>query len=106
MTVDEWARPEPAADWVAIRPEAAGICGSEVEGYVGRQPNRRPPLVMGHEFAGVVIETGGGADPGWLGRRGRLKPGASRRAWPLFGTSPRRLRRPRGLMAVPYSGCV
>src|SRR5262249_26446490 len=59
MTVDEWARPEPAADWVAIRPEAAGICGSEVEGYVGRQPNRRPPLVMGHEFAGVVVEAGG-----------------------------------------------
>jgi len=67
MEVGEWARPEPAREWVTLRPEAAGICGSEVEGYVGRQPNRRPPLVMGHEVAGVVVEAGPGADRSWVG---------------------------------------
>jgi len=104
MTVDEWARPEPAADWVAIRPEAAGICGSEVEGYVGRQPNRRPPLVMGHEFAGVVIETGGGADPGWVGRRVAVNPVVSCRSCPLCGSGRRNLCPRRRLIGVHEPG--
>ena len=37
-------RPEPsglAADEVIIRPGAVGICGSEVEGYLGHMGNRR-----------------------------------------------------------------
>lgn len=43
--------PRPAADEVLITVEASGICGSELHGFrsVGM---RRPPLIMGHEFAG------------------------------------------------------
>jgi len=104
MTVDEWARPELAADWVAIRPEAAGICGSEVEGYLGRQPNRRPPLVMGHEFAGVVVEIGADADPGWLGRRAAVNPIVSCRACPLCAEDQRNLCPLRRLIGVHEPG--
>src|SRR3954470_4024718 len=53
--------PEPEAGELILRPEAVGICGSEVEGYLGRMGNRTPPLVMGHEFAGVVVAAGEGA---------------------------------------------
>ena len=35
MTVDEVPDPEPNAGEVVVRSEAAGICGSEVEGYLG-----------------------------------------------------------------------
>ena len=46
-------RADPGAGELIVRPEAVGICGSEVEGYLGHMGNRTPPLVMGHEFAGT-----------------------------------------------------
>ncbi|TMG63709.1 MAG: galactitol-1-phosphate 5-dehydrogenase, partial [Chloroflexi bacterium] len=57
-----------------MRPDAAGICGSEIEGYLGRMPNRVPPLVMGHEFAGTVLASGRGARGDWTGRRVVVNP--------------------------------
>src|ERR1700760_3048830 len=65
--------PEPGHDEVVIRPGAVGICGSEVEGYLGHMGNRTPPLVMGHEFAGEVVAAGAGAE-GWLGARAAVNP--------------------------------
>ena len=62
MTVEEQPQPEdPGPGELILRPEAVGICGSEVEGYLGHMGNRTPPLVMGHEFAGVVVAAGEGA---------------------------------------------
>lgn len=37
-----------------IRVEAVGICGSELEGYLGHSAVRKAPLVMGHEFCGII----------------------------------------------------
>jgi len=65
--------PDPAPGDVILRPEAVGICGSEIEGYLGHMGNRTPPLVMGHEFAGTVIAAGAGADE-WVGRRVAVNP--------------------------------
>jgi 2-desacetyl-2-hydroxyethyl bacteriochlorophyllide A dehydrogenase len=59
---------------VVVRSEAAGICGSEVEGYLGLMPNRVPPLVMGHEFAGSVTSLGAGVARAWMGRRVAVNP--------------------------------
>jgi L-iditol 2-dehydrogenase len=52
--------PEPAAgdDDVLIRVKACGICGSDVQGSTGKTGRRIPPLIMGHEAAGIVEETG------------------------------------------------
>ena len=74
MTVDEVPEPRPKVGEVAVRSEAAGICGSEIEGYLGRMANRVPPLVMGHEFAGTVTEIGEGVDPAWLHKRVAINP--------------------------------
>jgi L-iditol 2-dehydrogenase len=41
---------------VAVR--ACGICGSDVHGYDGSSGRRIPPIVMGHEAAGVVARVG------------------------------------------------
>jgi threonine dehydrogenase-like Zn-dependent dehydrogenase len=44
--------PEPAPGEVVVEVRAAGICGSELHG--ARRPGfRQPPLIMGHEFAGI-----------------------------------------------------
>lgn len=50
--------PELAANEVLIRVEACGICGSDVHGYDGSSGRRIPPIVMGHEAAGVVTAVG------------------------------------------------
>lgn len=50
--------PSPGGDEILVRVAACGICGSDVHGYDGSSGRRIPPLVMGHEAAGVVAETG------------------------------------------------
>lgn len=53
-------QPEPVAGpgEVVVEVRAVGICGSELEGFRSQSPFRVPPLVMGHEFAGVRTDTG------------------------------------------------
>jgi threonine dehydrogenase-like Zn-dependent dehydrogenase len=74
MTVDEIPDPQPKAGEALVHSEATGICGSEVEGYLGMMSNRVPPLVMGHEFAGTVIDVGDAVDRSWLGKRVAVNP--------------------------------
>jgi len=58
--------PDPAvgADDVLIRVKACGICGSDIHGIDGSSGRRIPPLIMGHEAAGV-IESMGKSASGW-----------------------------------------
>jgi (R,R)-butanediol dehydrogenase/meso-butanediol dehydrogenase/diacetyl reductase/L-iditol 2-dehydrogenase len=44
---------------VLVRVKAAAICGSDVHGFDGSTGRRKPPIIMGHEAAGEVVETGG-----------------------------------------------
>ena len=48
----------PRPDEVSIRVAACGLCGSELETFKNHSPRRPPPLVMGHEFCGVIAEVG------------------------------------------------
>jgi L-iditol 2-dehydrogenase len=50
--------PAPAPDEVLIRVAACGICGSDVHGYDGSSGRRIPPIVMGHEAAGIISAVG------------------------------------------------
>ena len=54
----EMPKPEVGPDDVLIRVRTCGICGSDVHGLDGSTGRRIPPLVMGHEAAGEVVETG------------------------------------------------
>ena len=58
MEVTDVDEPEVGDDDVLIQVEACGICGSDIHGYDGSTGRRIPPLVMGHEAAGVVVSTG------------------------------------------------
>jgi len=58
LAVTEFADPEVSAGDVLIRIRACGICGSDIHGYDGSSGRRIPPLVMGHEAAGVVAAVG------------------------------------------------
>jgi len=50
--------PEMQDDEVLIRVKAVGICGSDVHGMDGSTGRRIPPIIMGHEAAGVIEATG------------------------------------------------
>lgn len=39
-----------------VRIQATGICGSDLHAFHGHDPRRNPPLILGHEAAGEVIE--------------------------------------------------
>jgi L-iditol 2-dehydrogenase len=43
---------------VRVQVAACGICGSDVHGYDGSSGRRIPPIVMGHEAAGIVAAVG------------------------------------------------
>jgi L-iditol 2-dehydrogenase len=60
LAMAELPDPEPGPGEVLVRVAACGICGSDVHGYDGSSGRRIPPIVMGHEAAGVVAATGVG----------------------------------------------
>ncbi|MFA6366833.1 MAG: alcohol dehydrogenase catalytic domain-containing protein, partial [Candidatus Hydrogenedentales bacterium] len=45
---------------VLVRVRAAAICGSDVHGMDGSTGRRIPPIVMGHEASGEIVEAGAG----------------------------------------------
>lgn len=58
FAIVETSQPQPGEREVLVRVAACGICGSDVHGYDGSSGRRIPPLVMGHEAAGVVVGIG------------------------------------------------
>ncbi len=56
--------PEIGPEEVLLEVKACGICGSDVHGMDGSTGRRRPPVVMGHEAAGVIVGAGGNV-AGW-----------------------------------------
>ena len=41
-----------------VRIRAVGVCGSDLDGFLGRSKKRVPPLVLGHEFSGQIEDVG------------------------------------------------
>lgn len=52
--------PEPGKDQVRIKVKAVSICGSDTGGFKGTSAMRVAPLIMGHEFSGIVDKYGEG----------------------------------------------
>lgn len=72
MKLDYLEVPAPALrgpDDVLVRVRAAAICGSDVHGMDGSTGRRRPPVIMGHEAAGEIVEAGPGVRGFRVGQR-------------------------------------
>ncbi len=50
--------PECGDDEVLVQVKACGICGSDVHGMDGSTGRRIPPIIMGHEASGIIVESG------------------------------------------------
>lgn len=46
----------PSNEWVLVKCEAAGVCGTDKAFYLGSYPLFKKPLVPGHECVGIVVE--------------------------------------------------
>jgi L-iditol 2-dehydrogenase len=61
--------PQPGPDDVLIQVKTCGICGSDIHGLDGSSGRRIPPLIMGHEAAGVIVALGENVTGWQLGDR-------------------------------------
>lgn len=50
--------PQTEDNEVMVQVKACGICGSDVHGMDGSTGRRLPPVIMGHEAAGVITQIG------------------------------------------------
>jgi len=66
--VSTWPVPTLRSGDVLVEVHAAGVCGTDLHLLSDGYPSR-PPVVMGHEVAGIVVELGDGVDAKLLGAR-------------------------------------
>lgn len=74
MHIHDYPECFPKKGEVKIKIKYCGICGSDLHGYTGASGRKIPPMVMGHEFSGVVTELGEGAKKFKVGDRVSVLP--------------------------------
>jgi threonine dehydrogenase-like Zn-dependent dehydrogenase len=52
VALEERPRPIPRNGEVEVAIDLAGVCGSDISGFLGHSSRRLPPLVLGHELVG------------------------------------------------------
>ena len=60
IVIEEVPKPAPGEGEVLVRVKATGLCGSDVDGYMGHHPMIKWPIILGHECSGVIAELGPG----------------------------------------------
>jgi (R,R)-butanediol dehydrogenase / meso-butanediol dehydrogenase / diacetyl reductase len=55
VTVEDKSLPEIGPGEVLIKVAYVGVCGSDMNIYVGVHPRAKAPLIMGHEFSGTIV---------------------------------------------------
>lgn len=73
FTLDDVPDPAPGPGQALVAVQAAGICGTDVHATQGLFP-WQPPLVLGHEYTGVVREVGRGVSRRLVGRPVACEP--------------------------------
>jgi threonine dehydrogenase-like Zn-dependent dehydrogenase len=60
FTVEEYPVPDPAPGQFTLRTELSGTCATDTHIYLGDVPGVPYPVVMGHEFVGIIERLGPG----------------------------------------------
>ncbi len=78
IRLEDVPEPEIGDGDVLVEVSACGICGSDLEYYLGRSPvgtaDGKGPLILGHEFSGRVVKVGKGVDTLGEGDRVAVNP--------------------------------
>ena len=73
LGLERVARPFARPGWVVVEPYAVGICGTDAHIHSGDFP-ARPPVTLGHEIAGTIVEIGDGIEDFGAGDRVSVEP--------------------------------
>jgi L-iditol 2-dehydrogenase len=73
ILMGEAPAPIPSSDEVIIRPELAGICGTDISFYLGHRIVPYP-FILGHEVMGRITEIGSGVSKLRIGQRVIVEP--------------------------------
>ncbi|MBN1568783.1 MAG: alcohol dehydrogenase catalytic domain-containing protein [Acidobacteria bacterium] len=73
ILIEEIADPHPSTGEVMIRPEYAGICGTDISHYLGHRIVPYP-FILGHEVIGRIAALGDGVDKFRIGQRVLVEP--------------------------------
>ncbi|MFM1655602.1 zinc-binding dehydrogenase [Brevibacillus sp. B_LB10_24] len=68
FVIEEYEVPDPKAGEFILRTEYAGVCGTDVHMYYGHLNTVEYPIVMGHEFCGIIERLGQGVTEDSNGR--------------------------------------
>ena len=60
MVYQDIPEPEAVGDLVKIKIAYSGICGTDLHAFKGSYASTKPPVVLGHEFSGIVTAVGPG----------------------------------------------
>jgi len=63
LRLDDVREPQCGDGEAILEVKYAGICGSDLTIYQGKHKRAKPPTILGHEFAGVVVERRGAGYP-------------------------------------------
>ena len=74
IAIEEVPTPVPRPDELLIQVKASAICGSDIKAYEGKHPLIRPPIILGHEFSGVIVEKGSQVNGFRVGERVVVEP--------------------------------
>lgn len=82
LEIQKIADPSPTEGEVLLSVSAAGVCGSDMHGFLGHSERRKPGLVMGHETVATIVDLHSSVT-GWRrGQRVCFNPLVSCRACP------------------------
>lgn len=74
LSIEEVPMPVPQSDELLIQVKASAVCGSDIKAYQGKHPLIQLPMILGHEFSGVIVEKGSGVNGFQIGDRVVVEP--------------------------------
>lgn len=75
ITIEDYEKPVIGSNEYLVKVRAAAICGSDLRTYMHGHAKIKPPVVLGHEFAGEVVEVGENIKGLSIGDRVSVHPG-------------------------------
>ena len=75
MEIEDIAKPSAGAGELLVQVKACAICGGDLRTFRHGHKAIHPPIVLGHEIAGVIVEAGEGVDRYKAGDRVIVAPG-------------------------------
>jgi L-iditol 2-dehydrogenase len=58
IRIEEIPLPRIKQDEILVKIDACAVCGSDLKAYSVGNPRIHPPIVMGHEFTGTIVNAG------------------------------------------------